>query len=590
MKQSRVFRTLAIVIIMSLLTVAIPATTVLALPVITLDPDRGPPGTLVTVSATGFSPGLYVEIAWEDTGKDWLWVEATGTFTASFTVPNVDRGTYTVRVVNYDTGFPVTSTTFTVTGIAEIEIDPEEGPVGTEVEISGEGFEDREDILIEYDGDEVDIEEGDDQADSDGEFQDTIIIIPESTAGEHTITVTGDDSDIEAEATFTVEPEITISPTSGASGIEVKVTGTGFGRRKDVTIFFNDGRMVEERTIREGSFTATFILPPIAPGTYNIEAKDEDGNSEKAKFTIAGEISISPTSGNIGSAVTVTGTGFKAGSPVDITYDNIRVKTATTDAGGNFSATFNVPPSTKGTHTITASAGLTTKSATFEVLTSGSINYTTGSVGSELTISGNGFSGQVTIKYDDDKIATTTADASGAFSANFPVPVSTKGDHTITASDAAGNTITQTFTMESEAPPAPKLLTPEPDAKVKAETTFDWEDADDVSLPVTYIFQIATSEDFDKNSIVLDEAELTKSKYTLTKAEELEPVKKEAPYYWRVKATDAASNEGDWSTPRAFTTGSAFAMTGWVLYLVIALGALLLFIFGMWVGRRTAYY
>jgi len=590
MKQSRVFRTLAIAIILSLLTVAIPATPVLALPAITLDPDKGPPGTPVTVSATGFSPSLYIEIAWEFTGKDWQLVDATGAFTSSFIVPNVDRGTYTVRAINYDTGFPVASTTFTVTGLAEIEIDPEEGPVGTEVEISGEGFEDREDILIEYDGDEVDIEEGDDRTDTDGEFEGTIIIIPESTAGEHTITVTGDDSDIEAEATFTVEPEITINPTSGASGIEVTVKGTGFGRKKDVTIYFNDGRMVEEEASREGSFTATFTVPPIAPGTYDIEAKDEDDNSDKAKFTTAGEISISPTSGNIGSTITVTGKGFGANSSVLITYDNIRVKTAAADASGNFSATFNVPPSTKGNHTITASAGPTTKSATFDVLTSGGIDYTTGSVGSELTFSGNGFSGQVIIKYNGEQIATTSADASGSFSATFSVPVSTKGSHTITASDTAGNTITQTFTMESEAPPAPKLLTPEPDAKVKAETTFDWEDADDVSLPVTYTFQIATSEDFDKNSIVVEKTELTKSKYTLTKAEELEPVKEEAPYYWRVKAIDGASNEGNWSTPLAFTTGFAFAMTGWVLYLVIALGALLLFIFGMWVGRRTAYY
>ena len=144
--------------------------------------------------------------------------------------------------------------------------------------------------------------------------------------------------------------------------------------------------------------------------------------------------------------------------------------------------------------------------------------------------------------------------------------------------------------MESEAPPAPKLLTPEPYAKTKKDTIFDWEDVNDGSLPITYSFQIATSDEFDKNSIVLEKTELAKSQYTLKTAEELEPAKEEAPYYWRVMAIDGASNEGNWSTPQTFTTGFAFAMTGWVLYLVISLGALLLFIFGMWVGRRTAYY
>jgi hypothetical protein len=149
----------------------------------------------------------------------------------------------------------------------------------------------------------------------------------------------------------------------------------------------------------------------------------------------------------------------------------------------------------------------------------------------------------------------------------------------------------ETFTMESEAPAAPDLLLPEPDEKAEATPSLDWKDADDPSLPVTYTLQIATDKDFTEDSIVLQKTGLTDSEYTLTEEEKLEPVKKEAPYYWRVKATDGAANESEWSEPRTFQTGGfTFSMTGWVLYLVIAFGALAIFVFGLWVGRRTAYY
>ncbi|UCH00662.1 MAG: hypothetical protein JSU78_01450, partial [Deltaproteobacteria bacterium] len=56
------------------------------------------------------------------------------------------------------------------------------------------------------------IESGDDETDGDGEFA-SIILIPESTAGVHTVTVIVDGTEVEAE--FTVEPEIIIDPTSG---------------------------------------------------------------------------------------------------------------------------------------------------------------------------------------------------------------------------------------------------------------------------------------------------------------------------------------------------------------------------------------
>ena len=141
--------------------------------------------------------------------------------------------------------------------------------------------------------------------------------------------------------------------------------------------------------------------------------------------------------------------------------------------------------------------------------------------------------------------------------------------------------------MESQAPPEPAPLLPEDGVNVEVVTTFDWDDVDDLS-GVTYTFQIASDANF--TTIVLDKPGLTSSEYTVTEEEQLEPVSKDEPYYWRVKAIDGASNESE-SEIRSFYSGFQWPdFIGWPLYTVIGIGGVLLIIFGFWLGRRTAYY
>jgi len=588
MKYAKLFGTLALVIILALLLVAIPATPALAAS-ITLSPTSGDVGTTVTVSGTGFVAGRVIDIYfyYDSTYNVPTWTSASsaGTISTTFTVPNVATGAYLVRALDYDTQQFVATATFTVSAV-QIEIDPDEGTVGTEVEISGEGFDSREDIIVEYDGDEVEIIGGDDDTDSDGEFEDTVIIVPPSTAGNHTITVTGDDSNLNAEAEFTVEPQITVSPTSAPPGTDVTVTGSGFGRRTDITIFFDNAGVTvsgDNDTDRDGSFTVTFSVPALSPGTYDVEAEDEDDNTGDVEFTIAASINITPTVGSVGTELSVTGTGFSG--TVTIKYDGVGIATATADVSRAFSATFSVPASTLGDHTVTASDVTSEASATFTILTSVGLNQTTGNIGTELTITGAGFSGTVTIKYDGVEVAIAAAGANGVFSAIFTVPTSDAGAHTVTASDNT-NTVQITFIMESKAPAAPEPLLPEADGKAKAEAYFDWDDVTDPS-GVTYTFQIASDADF--TTIILEKEALTNSEYTLTKEEKLASTQKEAPYYWRVKAVDGASNESAWSTLRSFSVGFSLDLPDGAKYALMGVGALLIGLFGFWVGRRTAY-
>jgi len=571
MKYAKILRIFSIAIILSLLVVALPATPAQALGILTLSPTEGSIGDTITITGTGFNKStstteryaiIYFssqeastiddidsDVTIYEVARDGVYLdEEDGAFTTTFTVPDilndgatnadVTSGTYYLYLCYY---YPGTTTIvtliraaaeFTVTG-GEIIIDPDRGPVDTEVEITGTDFSGNKDITIKYDVSEVVIKAGDTQTSSGGGFTSSILI-PDSTAGVHTITVTVSGSGVTAN--FTVEPDITLEQTSGEAGDTRVVRGDGFATNSQVIIYFNESPMSMPLTTNIlGSFLATFIVPELPAGPYFVRATDGI-NADTAGFTITVPPPPAPAP-----APTPTPTPTPS-SP---------------------------PPATAAIN----------------------INLTSGRIGTQLAVSGAGFEagGTITIKYDDEEVATATANTSGIFVAVFIVPSSKSGDHTITASDGT-NTEQLTFTVESTPPPIPAPLLPLMEAKVKSPISFDWEDVTADSPPVTYTLQIATSQDFPAVSIVLEKKALTESEYTVTEEEELKLVGQEAPYYWRIRAVDDAANEGNWTGAGQFYVVPPFTFPSWALYTLIGLGGLFLFGLGYWLGRRTAFY
>jgi len=552
MRHTKIWRILTVALILSLLMAVIPATPAWAYDYdISIDPETGEIGDEIEITGEDFTPStdedeelatIYFSEDEADSGDD---IDAEvetyeklksvivgeegasdeGEFDTTFNVPDeltdgeddvdVEPGTYYIYVTRFNSSRIRSVAEFTVIGAGEISIDPDEGPVGTEVEIEGTDFSDEEDITIEYDDDEISIEDGDDATDNDGEFVCTIII-PESTAGDHTIKVLGEDSGAEPEETFTVEPEITVSPTEANASETVTISGTGFAGRTDFTVYLDGTELDSDETDSDGSFDFDFTVPAVASGTYDVMALDDDDNEATAELSIAATtVKLEPTTGKVGTPIAVTGSGYTPGGTIIIKYDDAQVTTATVQASGIFAVIFNAPASVSGEHVITVGDGATTKQFT--------------------------------------------------------------------------------FTMESVAPPTPQPLLPQMGAKPKQPVRFDWADVTDDSSPVTYTLQIATSNDFATSAMVLEKKEIAMSEYTLTEAEQLESRTEEEPYYWRIRAVDAASNESPWTGAGEFYVGApaitgAEGMPPWVMYTLIGLGGVLLVIIGFWLGRRTAYY
>jgi len=601
MKHSKIFRTLALIIILCLLLLAIPATPALA-QAIYCSPSSGTPST--TVSVTGqvagyVGPTSTVHIFFNSTQAGWGTISVTsGYITGSFTVPaNATAAIATITVYHSTYGTPIAYDSFTVTAARQITISPSSGYVGSTVTVSGSGFDASSSVTIYFDTTVV----GTVTATATGTFSGATFTVPESYRGTHTVkgsSASGDSTGV----SFTTLQKITVTPTSGAAGDTVIISGTGFAASSGITLYFDTAIVSAGTTTTNanGSFTNNlFTIPSSSRGSHTIKAQDASGNYDTTPFTIAEKITITPTSGTSGTTVTVSGTGFSASRPITIQYNTVPVTTSPaaiyTDANGSFTTSFNVPTGAAGTYSVVATDGIYSTSASFTATTDATISQTTseaspGYVNMELTITGTGFkpNATVTITYTTEPVVlkTVTADASGAFSVIITIPASIGGTHTITVTDGYTPKVF-TFVMESQAPTIPAPLLPEEGIKAEAEAYFNWEDVDDPS-GVTYTLWIASDADF--TTIVLEKTGLASSEYTLTEEEKLESVGKEEPYYWRVKAIDGASNESQ-SEARSFYTGFQWpGFIGWPLYLVIGVGGVLLFLFGFWVGRRTAYF
>jgi len=543
-KGKRFLSILATAIILAMLVAVIPAGTVLAAERITVTPTSGEIDDYIEITGSGFDSAeysVYIYFSSDDadvgdkiddevTAYELVaegYLDGTTTFDADFDVPDrltdgddredVDGGNYYVYATYDDDDEILAVDDFRVIA-TELSISPEEGTVDTEVRVNGSGFESRESIEIKFGSSTVEISRGDEDTSSSGSFT-SYFLVPESVAGDHTITVEVDND--EAEAEFTVEPYIEIDPEEGAVNDRILVTGTGFARMEDFTITFDGEEVGGDTTDGSGSFETHVNVPELGAGEYDIETEDDSNNSATATFTISTDVSISPTT--------------SASSP--------------------------------------------------------------GYVGDELTISGTGFqpSSEITITYTSDPVKFyTTSESDGSFSFTFPVPPSQHGEHTITASDGTSS-MSVNFFMESMPPATPQPLEPYMEGKAKSLAYFDWEDVTanidgvvEQSLPITYDLQVATDENFTNK--VVNKTGLTTSEYTLTEDEALEKTTKETPYYyWRIRAVDAASNASPWTGAGIFTLGFSFDFDlsgGWLLYVLIGVGALVLFFVGFWLGRR----
>jgi len=564
---------------------------------LTLSLSQGPVGTNVTIpSASGYGSGGY-QIYWGETDLLIGQGEITqGVTSIAFIVPEATRGKHQVTLKIAGDFF---TTEFTV--IPSISLSIDQGTVGSNLTVAGRGFNANEsNIQIIYDGSPL---QTGITANNKGSWQ-GICNIPASSSGQHTIDTAGTTPASEVEdRLFTVTPKIEVNPSSGWVGTVVGVFGSGFAKGETNIKVVYDGGTVKTGVAADanGSWQTSFSIPSSAKGSHEIRAYGaitSEYDAIAAGFSVAPGIKLEPVSGylggdiHVGDSLWIGGVGFEANETgIQVTFDGaLNISGIIADAKGSWSDKLEIPLCSLGEHIIDASGEITKASDIADniVIVSPKIelNPSSGAIGSDITIHGDGFAANqiITISYDGDKLSTGTAtDTKGSFTTNFKIPRSKAGDHTITITDTTSSVFSATLNVESTPPTTPNLVSPEAGSEFssisKTVITFDWADVEDPS-GVYYILEISPNSNF-AGTIIRKEG-LTASEYTLTEDEALE----KGNYYWRVKAVDGAENQSDWTTGQLFEVGG---INLWML-IIIAVAAIVIIVI-IWrfvsVSRRS---
>jgi len=355
-------------------------------------------------------------------------------------------------------------------------------------------------------------------------------------------------------AHFLIEPAVKLDQSSGYVGDSVVASGTGFSGEKEVTVYFDDAKVTTGETDEDGTFgNILFTIPESSRGDHVVKVVDSSGNSASADIVTRQNLTVAPKSGAADSEVTLAGTGFEANASVVVYFDSEAITGALVDEKGSFNTSFRVPVRRSDIYKIKVSDGTSIYYEEFTIIPGVTLTPQSGGVGCFLTVKGSGFRVglPVTVAYDGDEIASTTVDAQGTFKVDFRVPPGQAGEHRVSASDGA-NDVAAIYMVESDPPPAPRLILPHLETETANNAYFDWEGISDPS-GISYTLVIAADANF--SNVLLTKEGLTESEYTLSEDEKLSSNKDAC--YWRVRGVDGASNVGEWSMPGTFYIGSS---------------------------------
>jgi len=543
---------------------------------ISLSPDSGRCGDLIEATVNVTAAGTY-RICWNSRTPEYR----VGTFTTyaavnhtiAFHVPETGKGIYTVYLTREDYS-ELANADFVV--YPSVQIDPEEGSVGTAVTVTGYGFTASQDIQIE--------------------FKDTVIqtttantagswtvnyTIPATPGGGYTFGVEFKEGAVWYDLVgkyFRVTPEIT-APSSGKVGHTIEVKGTGFAsEEEDIEVTF-DEEVVKENIYadEDGSWEATIVVPPLQGGTYTVDASGmltRARDVPDVEFILSAGILIEPSLAYVGDTITVAGGGFAPGETgIKVTFEGAIVTSVIpADIDGCWESSFVLGPSTYGSHIVSASGDITAP-VTTTLTTKAKIEELSpaeGAPGDSVTLTGSGF-------YGNQKLTVTLAgtvvpgdlrtQTNGNVLVTFPVPASTAGKQTLVVTDEGGATASVDFTVKEKVLATPQPISPEDNKLRSGEITFRWGGITSGSN-ITYILQISDSPDI--ATYICSKSDIETPSYTLPKEEALP----NGTYYWRVKAVDNYGNESPWSSPSSFTV-SPIPTWVWVVVGVVVLVGLM---------------
>jgi hypothetical protein len=355
------------------------------------------------------------------------WVFAIGTFAWSWALDNFNGNNIvdpriqqtTANVLNaFLTGVAPTITSFT----------PASGPMGTSVTINGTNFTGA--TAVTFNGSAANF-----TVTSATAIQTTVPA--GATTGPLSVTTSGGTATSTNNFIFIPAPTITsFTPTSGPVGTSVAISGANFTGATAVT--FNGSAASFTVT----SDTAIQASAPVGATTGPLSVTTPGGTAASTNNFIvipAPTItSFTPTSGRVGTSVTINGTNFTGatavtfnGSAASFTVPSDTAIQATVSAGA-----------TTGLISVTTPGGTATSASNFAVApTITNFTPTSGRVGTSVAISGANFTGATAVTFNGSAANFTVTSATAiqttapAGATTGPISVTTPGGAALSASN-----------------------------------------------------------------------------------------------------------------------------------------------------------
>jgi hypothetical protein len=245
-------------------------------------------------------------------------------------------------------------------------------------------------------------------------------------------------------------PTVTLGPSAGIVGSTVYVNGSGFPASSTVTIVFNDSHANYNlfcaacAVSASGTFSDHYPVPAATNGNATVTAY-EVGASSSAIYGVEAHQQLTGVSGPPGTVIAVTGTGFDPDSVLTYHFGEVTPGLSCnghgTSATGGFTCDFRVPTLPYGIYLATAAddtGNLANNSVNFLLTPGGSSAPGSGSVGSTVTVTVDGFPAYAPLEVIWDPglptstvLATPLTGGTGTVTAHVAVPSSAFGDHTI---------------------------------------------------------------------------------------------------------------------------------------------------------------
>jgi hypothetical protein len=345
------------------------------------NPTIGPTGTQVQISGSGFGSSQST-VAFNGVNATSI-VNWSDTLITATVPAAAITGPVKVTVAGIASNSNIY---FNVPPPAVSSISPTSGIVGTQVTINGSGFQaTKGSSTVNFGGTLSSVVSWSDSQ--------IVVTVPASAlTGPVLVTVNGIGSN--SDVLFTMpNPVITsLSPASGPVGAVVHINGSGFGTQTGNSVTFSPSAGASIVTWSDTQIAAT--VPSTATTGAVIVTVGGVSTPANIDFTVpAPQVnSVSPTSGIVGSSVTINGSGFQTSKGTSTLVLNNT--TASTTSWSDTQIVATVPSgATSGPAVITVNGVSSNRDVMFTVPNPiiNSVSPTSGAVGTPVVINGTGF-------------------------------------------------------------------------------------------------------------------------------------------------------------------------------------------------------